>query len=336
MTDTKRISYFDIAKGIGMICVILGHMGIVKINTIVFSFHMPLFFLISGYFAKRKNSMPFILKQAKNLLVPYVFTGLCVVAFALFNNLRHGSYSRVLPDISSWIYAILYGSGNDYSTPFYIKSIGAIWFLLALFFASIIYNYIIEKKYCWLYVCLIFILGYITSKFVYLPWSIQSAMVALVFIHIGFIISKKEFIKFDSFLAFFLSAGIWWICVLLDKGRFYMVRNYFTNIPIDILGGVMGSYIVIFISKQLDKIKIVSKGLQTFGKYSLIVLCFHLIELNTFPWQGILNVLKVYNPNIRFILLFTMKLIWSIMGITMVLNIPGLRKVFNIKEKAIR
>lgn len=38
----NRITFLDTVKGIGMICVILGHMGNAFINSIVFSFHMPL------------------------------------------------------------------------------------------------------------------------------------------------------------------------------------------------------------------------------------------------------------------------------------------------------
>ncbi|WP_092242833.1 acyltransferase family protein [Lacrimispora sphenoides] len=152
MIESRRLSYIDIAKGIGMICVILGHMEIDKINTIVFSFHMPLFYIINGYFIKKSDYSVFILKKAKTLLVPYLFTGLCIVVFEVFKDLCRCIYDRIPFDISSWIYAILYGSGSNYSSPFFIKSIGALWFLLALFLAFIIYNYIIDKKYFWIYV----------------------------------------------------------------------------------------------------------------------------------------------------------------------------------------
>lgn len=51
MNEQKsRLLEFDIAKGIAILCVILGHLGIKEIDRVVFVFHMPLFFLISGYF----------------------------------------------------------------------------------------------------------------------------------------------------------------------------------------------------------------------------------------------------------------------------------------------
>lgn len=50
MEDHQRLAYMDIAKGIGIICVIVGHMDNQFIQQIVFSFHMPLLFMISGFF----------------------------------------------------------------------------------------------------------------------------------------------------------------------------------------------------------------------------------------------------------------------------------------------
>lgn len=51
----QREKSFDIAKGIGMLAVVLGHMSIpAKMGDFIFSFHMPLFFLINGYFFKKK------------------------------------------------------------------------------------------------------------------------------------------------------------------------------------------------------------------------------------------------------------------------------------------
>ena len=47
----KRVEWIDLAKGLGMLLVILGHcvcFGGIMHNAI-FAFHMPLFFILSGY-----------------------------------------------------------------------------------------------------------------------------------------------------------------------------------------------------------------------------------------------------------------------------------------------
>ncbi len=74
MNSKERIHYLDIAKGISMIAIVAGHLGNGPINQFVFTFHVPIFFLLSGYFMKPMDDIPFIKKKAKQLLLPYIIT----------------------------------------------------------------------------------------------------------------------------------------------------------------------------------------------------------------------------------------------------------------------
>ena len=74
-TESSRKKDIDIARGIAILCIIIGHLGRPAINTInrvVFTFHVPIFFLISGFFFSEEGDiLPFIKKKLKclNLLV---------------------------------------------------------------------------------------------------------------------------------------------------------------------------------------------------------------------------------------------------------------------------
>ncbi len=71
----KRLRYVDIAKGIAIICIILGHLGNVNINRFIFTFHVPIFFLITGYFINKKRSIKeFVYVKFRALIVPYIVT----------------------------------------------------------------------------------------------------------------------------------------------------------------------------------------------------------------------------------------------------------------------
>lgn len=85
----QRIRFFDIAKGIAILAVILGHSAIEMnlfvphrtaqvVLSICFSFHMPLFFILSGYFMHPERGFRWM-KEAKQLLFTYVVTALCVL-----------------------------------------------------------------------------------------------------------------------------------------------------------------------------------------------------------------------------------------------------------------
>lgn len=117
----EHIHWVDVAKGLGMFLVILGHT--VKNNEIlwwIYSFHMPLFFFLSGYLSEQNgrisNVKIFVIKKSKSLLLPFVFFRLLLVFY--------------------WLLVERYFRELD---------IGPIWFLLVLYFVDIIYAPILLK-----------------------------------------------------------------------------------------------------------------------------------------------------------------------------------------------
>lgn len=48
MKKSERLRYVDIAKGLAIICIIIGHLGNWNINRVVFTFHVPIFFMITA------------------------------------------------------------------------------------------------------------------------------------------------------------------------------------------------------------------------------------------------------------------------------------------------
>lgn len=140
MTETQqvkkpRLQYVDIARGIAMICIILGHLGNPSINRVVFTFHVPIFFFITGYFTSTKRSLPeFTKNKARTLLVPYAMACLVIIILGTLLGFHYGNAADAF---KGWIYASIYGAGDSYTVPFYIKGIGAIWFLWATFWGSV-------------------------------------------------------------------------------------------------------------------------------------------------------------------------------------------------------
>lgn len=116
----QRIRFFDIAKGIAILAVILGHSAIETnlfaphrtaqvVLSICFSFHMPLFFILSGYFMHPERRFRWM-KEAKQLLFTYVVTALCVlVGVTCMATLDHESRAIAL---RQWGMAAIYGSGD--------------------------------------------------------------------------------------------------------------------------------------------------------------------------------------------------------------------------------
>ena len=67
-TGMKRNAYADYLKGIGIVLVVMGHCWIIPsdLYKYIYSFHMPLFFMITGYFSSSVNKQTFARYSVQN------------------------------------------------------------------------------------------------------------------------------------------------------------------------------------------------------------------------------------------------------------------------------
>ena len=91
-SQAKNRKYFlDIAKGIGIIFVMLGHSPIgSSIANYTYMFNMPLFFFVAGYllnFTKYQNYWQFLKSRAKGILVPYL--GITIISIIFYKFYYH-------------------------------------------------------------------------------------------------------------------------------------------------------------------------------------------------------------------------------------------------------
>lgn len=135
----KREHFIDIMKGIGILLVILGHTSIYLnkyITIYIYSFHIPLFFFVSGYLYNEKyekiKTVDFFKKVLKQLMYPY-FT-LSIINFVYFI-LKDG-----IKNVYKYLLSLLY---SNYI--FDVNYVGAIWFLGCLFIIEFLFYCL--KKY---------------------------------------------------------------------------------------------------------------------------------------------------------------------------------------------
>lgn len=304
MLQNSRIKYIDIAKGIAIICVILGHLGISNINKIVFTFHVPIFFFITGFFTNTNLSIKdFIKHKVKTLIIPYLFTCLVIIFLA---TLEYGIFidkESAIQTFKEWVYASIYGAGDSYSYPFHIKAIGALWFLLATFWGSIFLRIILTIKNGTgtkiTIVLILFIIGYWSRNLFWFPFSIQAGCCSTLFLYFGYLlnISKNEIKQFSIEIKAVgtLFALLTWLDFIKNFQSFWLVHCDIGRGIIDIFGCICGCYIITLLSWYIEThIHILSKILSFLGKYSLFMLCIHNIELNILPWWQITQKLVLY------------------------------------------
>ncbi len=319
-SGSVRKKNIDIARGIAIICIVLGHLNVPQINRIVFTFHVPLFFIISGYFFNDQISFGKLLnKKARTLLCPYYLTCFTIISAVVIRSLiRHkgGTVNKV----KDLLYATLYAAGDKYTEPFYIASIGAIWFLWAMFWAECMLYFVLKVKpeIRFLVIAAVFAAGYYSRQLFWFPLSIQAGCSALLFVYIGYLVRKMEgpYKNSGNEVKYMISFGaaIIWICFMRDFVSFWLVHCDIGRGMIDVFGSLCGCLCVIHIAGYIDRIKYVSDFLAFLGKYSIFMLCAHIFELKVFRWGKIKDYLsaKGFEGLSQLLLVITIKLLWCI------------------------
>lgn len=333
--NKARIEEFDIAKGISILCVILGHLGIYNVNRIVFTFHMPIFFLISGYFISTKNSFEeFLKKKFRGIIWPYGFT--CFLICLLSIPISYYEHQDIWNNLFIWICGSFYGAGlpdvpiifNNYS-PF----IGALWFLPALFWGTLITRKIIDispyfsstenNNISFLIFSVIFYVGWKTAETIWLPFDIQAGMTSSLFIFIGYLAKKYHVFSYkipQEWILFLLFISIW---NMKYFNGLWFVKNYFGNGLFDVIAALSTSFLIMKICQYIKlNFRIISSVFKWYGKNSIIVLAFHIIELDLFPWNILIAQLDDFFSAhfITILLVILIKIIWVSLGIVIINN----------------
>lgn len=329
VTQNGRLEFMDVAKGIAILAIIIGHLPNrpVFLTNFCFSFHVPIFFIISGYFFKKAPWKKLLCSKSKHLLGPYILTCLGVILISTFLLVySSSSINAILRNIVNWVWSAFYGSGNSYNNPYWIKHIGAIWFLLALFFSYIILNLCLQSSKPEIYLIFLAWAGWYTSKFIWLPFSVQAGMTSAVFMYIGY--TMRQTGKLEKLLNNQLMVAglfvIWIFYLWCGGGRVWLVKNHFEWGILEIFFTFCSSMCVLKISLFITKnTNILKQMLEFLGKNTLYILCFHLIELNTFNWGVLYNLLQKKGLHLLGVLsiLTFLKLIWAVMGTLFIIKL---------------
>ena len=290
-----RQEWADVAKGLSMLAVIAGHLGSSTINRLVYLWHLPVFFLISGYFLKIRPNTQFIKNKVQSLLIPYYLTCAAICVTGAVSSLLTGK--DVLETVRHWMWATLYAAGDSWTWPINIEAIGAIWFLWALFFGMLIVHHLAEKKYGVPAIIAIAVTGWVSfeKSRVWLPLSIQSGMLCSLYILIGYLVKRKDV------PGRFKTAGkpVWVLLILCSmiitgigvkqfKG-FWLVHDYMGNGWLDFGISLCAAALVVSVAILIStKTGFLKRLLMFYGVNSLWILCLHIIDLDVLHVEKIM------------------------------------------------
>lgn len=279
-----RIQWVDCAKGIAMLLVIVGHtVEQPLIRGLIFSFHMPLFFMLSGYTSKFVDTKEAFLNRLKrsavSLLVPaYV---LYLVRLPLLM-LRDGTHDLAVQILLT----MLFSSGSSTSLlGIKVPVFGMMWFLVVLFWMRTLYDLLHllcrHNVHMLIAVSIIGLLGVGVSKIHVLPFSFDLTLAVLPFYGLGQKLKEvpAEWIRWYHDVIFFvLWLGTFGL-VFLIKGQYLelAVRSY-PLFPICLLTAAAGSISVCCLSRRLEKTGLLHTFFCYIGRHSIWLFVIHTLD----------------------------------------------------------
>lgn len=290
----NRIEWIDCAKGITIILVIVGHsiryyfLG-ETIRGLIFSFHMPLFFILSAItFSCSRDDKEFIFKTkraAKQLLIPAFITFVMMTIYLIYSN-KHNILSE--PEyLKQKLYTLIYSSGGKTKlNNMGISDIGFSWFFFSFFIGRSLFDYThlkFQDKQLFIVTCLMCVAGLYFGSTQWLPFSMDISLAVMPFFYVGY---RLKNYKIDShpYKQLLLFGAIWVITFMLgltdlyDKTYLQLSYRKYNFFPICYITAIAGTLFVCELSNLMLKIKYVMKPFIYLGKNSLYLLCVHTVD----------------------------------------------------------
>lgn len=317
MKKTDRIEYIDIFRSLGILAMVMGHVGYGNaFDFFIHAFHMPMFFWISGFLFKHKSEseLPFrtwVLKKAKTLLLPYAVFGIAHYLLYIFVN-----YDNI--DISPLVHLVSFNTNG-------LPICGALWFLTALFFTDILFfiidRYVASEPLKAIIIALI-ALGGNLYKVIFsltLPLALGPAFVGTGLYYIGHLCRKgadNKVVHFVFNLPWIpnLLLGIMTTILIFLNGYINMRTETYAVIPLFWVNAILAVIVGVNLSKLLYKYiqnSIVEKWLVGVGKESIVYVCLNQVVIIIIRKVTQMLNMPVYLSSVL-VLVITMTFLWII------------------------
>src|ERR1700728_2689079 len=193
-SSNGRIPWVDALKGLGIALVVFGHIANGSLfQRLIYTFHMPLFFFISGFLHKPANRLPrYFRKKTIHLLVPYASFAVIASIPKAAHILRHGFTAQRM---EHGFFVLLWGGAAMRGT------YGVLWFLTCLFLTQQVANWIIvrfSRSTFMMVSAASLLLSYGHSIWFpgdSLPWDADVVLAALPFFAVGYLLRDFDFGK---------------------------------------------------------------------------------------------------------------------------------------------
>ncbi len=269
MATTKRIEFIDLAKGICIILVVIGHCGVSHDIPGYEMVRMPLYFILSGLFFKGYGGLKnLFVKKMNKLLIPFLF-------FYLLGCACYYMLKWIAPGL---LVTSAGGILDLFNNRQYFN--GPIWFLLCLFWCNLIFGiislHVHSEALRIIIVCVLGTVGYWLGYYgTFVPLFVDVALTALPFFIFGYYLKRSNLLypnsldRYNLLFAFLL----WGISYLLYRNTNHHLSLHYNEISgwATYVISIVSVMSILYFCKYVKRIPLVSY----IGRYSIVLLCVH-------------------------------------------------------------
>ena len=268
--SSQRIQWIDYSKGVAILLVLIGHCGYVVenlplVSKTILSFHMPLFFFLSGLCFNNDcykiGGRQYAIKQARRLIIPYIIFDLLLLLFSIVDGVIRKHEVGILNFLISMVLC----------RNIKINGTGLIlWFLPCIFVVIVTFFFLnkrinVKGKESILILFVLFIGAYESQILKHrVPFCLDIALMGVFYYWIGNIVAEKwrtianKIEKNVFYKAFSILLSVIFIVLLaflnlIDKDTTYMYTNIYTKWYFLICESALGILIVLLLSISIQK-----------------------------------------------------------------------------------
>ncbi len=260
---SDKIEWVDTLKFIGIVAVILGHIRS-PLGEFIFSWHMPLFFVLSGFFIRLElEPLQFFNKEIKRLIIPYfIFVTLALVVETSKRFILH----RAPLDFFNELKGVFFWMDMDSLINSYAF---ILWFLPALFVSRYL-TYIIKKyiKQTVLQIIIVVTL-FLISFNVQLPFAIDNGLNALLFVYVGHYLLLQVNKRIFLMLSLVIIIGVYFLGGIPVLN---MSEKQYSDILLNFVWSISVVYLLMSI---VDHTKNIPKLVMFWGGNTMLLFIFH-------------------------------------------------------------
>lgn len=318
----QRYLFIDYTKFIGISLVVFGHIlqnfsltdnnyYCLKLWEFIYLFHVPLFFIVSGFLYKNKEHSANIDKIIFGLLIPYLIYQFVYLPFICSSYIINYHYPMV-STFFKCLAGILLGDflTSDYSLPV----CGPCWFIISIITIRFLCNFInlTVKNILLVVIFAVSILKFLVIKNIDLYFCIDNTLLAIPYFFLGYFIKQKLFqknfiseniFKISDFnkhlfnIVYLLISIIILLVILKYNGLIQMNLRINTilqrqSLILSYIAGVTGSLLIFKISALL---KWNLKFIEVISKNTLFIIFYHYLIIFIFSWCKYKSLIYLFN-----------------------------------------